>query len=551
MKDSGVTRNYLFIYDLIVQSGLSFDEIFNALEKLIIIDLRLELSDNPQLIFESLNSTGKDLTEADKVRNYMLMSLTKEQQNDYYKKYWKKIEEYTDDDPTMFIRDYLTIHLKRICNINNLYFEFKLYDEQTELNREDFFRDLLTYAGYYYQVVKGKTSNKKINRKLHQLANIGSSVALPFYMSLFIYADTDGIGEDEIYQVLDITENYWAVIICGYPANVLQKLFATLHYDVLKIIETHERREILLESSYSDLVKYILLKKQGNAVFPTDSELIESFKNRKIYKLPINYRYFLFERMENEDSNERITDLVERMEEGSITIEHVMPQTLNAQWKHELGINFEEVHEKYLHTFANLTLTGYNTNYSNHSFQEKKNGFINRKGEWIHGFSESGFRLSDFLKRCSNWTEAEIVERERILRNKFLRLWPRIESKYEPLEKEVENVSFSDDEFDLVGRSIVAFVFQGEKYVVSSWKEMLLNICQIVYEMHRTSVLSLARKNYWLFDHSAPHYSKIADNCWVNASNSTKTKQAIIRNLFQGCNISENDLEFHLEPQRE
>ena len=117
VKGSGITNNYEFFYSQITNSGLSFEEIFDAMEKLIIIDLRLESSDNPQLIFESLNSTGKDLTEADKVRNYLLMALTKEQQDLYYTKYWRNIELCTNDDPTMFIRDFLTINLKRICNI--------------------------------------------------------------------------------------------------------------------------------------------------------------------------------------------------------------------------------------------------------------------------------------------------------------------------------------------------------------------------------------------------------------------------------------------------
>ena len=141
VKNTGITNNYDFFYSQITSSGMSFEDIFEALEKFIIIDLRLDASDNPQLIFESLNSTGKDLTEADKIRNYLLMALLKEQQDSFYHKYWRKIEICTDENPTMFIRDFLTIKLKRICNIDNLYFDFKEFDEQFNQNREDLFKE--------------------------------------------------------------------------------------------------------------------------------------------------------------------------------------------------------------------------------------------------------------------------------------------------------------------------------------------------------------------------------------------------------------------------
>lgn len=549
VKDSGITRNYLFFYEQIVRSGLNFEEIFNALEKLIIIDLRLESNDNPQLIFESLNSTGKDLTEADKVRNYMLMSLSKQQQDNFYHKYWIKIEECTDNDPTMFIRDFLTIHLKKICNIDNLYFDFKYYDEINELDREPFLQNLLKYARYYKNIVKGETANDKLNKKLRQLASIGSSVGLPFYMSFFNHAKENAIDDEEVYKVLDITENYWARrIICGYPANVLQKLFSTLHNDILRILKIHEKCNNPLTAPYSELLKYILLRKQGNAIFPSDNELSEFFKTRQIYKLPINYRYFLFERMENENSNEGILPIVKGMKNGIITIEHIMPQTLTPQWKQALGENWQEIHEKYLHAFANLTLSGYNANYSNHPFNEKKEGYIDSKGNQIYGFNDSGYRLSNYLKTCIKWTEKEIQEREKILLEKFIRLWPMIVSDYEPLEKETETISFADDEFELTGRQIAAFTYKGIKHDVTTWKEMVVLLCQIVYEENKSTVIYLSHKKYWFYDENHSDRSRIGEGCYVYSSCSTKTKRSIIKHLFENCEISEFDLDFHLVP---
>jgi len=552
VKGSGITNNYEFFYSQITNSGLSFEEIFDAMEKLIIIDLRLESSDNPQLIFESLNSTGKDLTEADKVRNYLLMALTKEQQDLYYTKYWRNIELCTNDDPTMFIRDFLTINLKRICNIENLYFDFKEFDALYQLKREDLFKELLHYAEYYKQISKGQTENEKINVKLKQLANIGSFVAMPFYLSFFDFVEKNNLTDDLIYEVLDITENFWARrIICGYPANALNKLYSTLHSDILRVFSTHEKRNIPLEySQYGEVMKFVLLKKQGNAKFPTDLEVEDSFKTRWVYKLPIDYRYFLFERMENENNKEGIKLIAEEMKKGTITIEHIMPQTLTSQWKQTLGENFEEIHEKYLHTFANLTLTAYNSNYSNHTFEEKRDGYVDKKGEKIYGFKESGFSLSNYLKTCENWTEKELIERQNILLEKFKNLWAMITSSYEPLEKETDIVSFADDEYELTGRKLLAFSFKGQKHDVTTWKDMLVQVSQQVYNEYKNTVIYLCQKDYWFHtadsqDHS---YTRFAENSYVNTSCSTKSKRSILSYLFQNCGIPESDLELYLQP---
>ena len=549
IKESGITNNYLYFYERIINANLSFEEIFDALERLMVIDLRLHSDDNPQLIFESLNSTGKDLTEADKVRNYLLMSLTKEEQDEYYHKYWSRIEKNTNNDPTMFIRDYLTLNLGRICNIDNLYFEFKEFDFSSKIERVLLFEELLKYSIYYYQIIKGEHSSQKIRKKLKQLASIKSTVTIPFFLSFFNYVKEQNISDSTIYDVLDIIENYWARrIICAYPANALQKLFATLHNDVLRIIDSHNKRNIAITVDYPELIKHILLRKQGNSTFPNDNELIEYFKTRQIYKLPIEYRYFLFERLENENSLEANPNIISGMENQTITIEHIMPQTLTNQWKEDLGEDWEDIHNKYLHTFANLTLTGYNSSYGNRSFYEKKNGYINKKGEQIFGFRDSGYRLSNYIKTCEKWTLEELINRQQLLINKFQNLWPMITSKYIPLEKEVESVSFTDDDYVFTGRIIMAFSYKGIKYTVDNWKEFLILLCRIIYHENKLTMDYLCRKEWWVHLDNAPDRSFVTENCYVHSSCSTKTKITIIKYLFKECNISERDLEILLQP---
>lgn len=558
-EKSGITSNYKFFYNLIVsQDKLSFEDIIEAIEKLIIIDICLDSKDNPQLIFESLNSCGKDLEEADKVRNYLLMSESKESQEEYYYKYWHKIELCTDGEPTMFIRDYLTIKRKVISSISDLYFDFKLFDEESTLSREELLADMLKFALYYKQASKGKTGDTSIDKKLRQLANIGSNVCMPFYMQFLDFANEQGLSKEIQYEVFDTIENYWARrIMCGWPTNVMAKIFALMHSDIMRIYNTHKRRGLEVTVDYAELMKYVLLRKQGVGVFPSDKDIKEMFPKRQVYKMSANYRMFLFERMENLNSKESNDSIIPKMSEGSITIEHIMPQHLSAQWRKDLGENAEEIKEKYLHTFANLTLTGYNQEYSNRPYTEKWAGYtIEKKNKEtskvetieICGYKDSVFKLSNYMKTHEQWTETELIERGNILLGNFLKLWPMITTEYTPLEKEVEIVSFDDDDAEFTNRNIAAFRYKGEQHQVSTWKEMLVDLCKLLYKEKTTEMIYLATKCMYLHSMQQYYTSMVAENCHVWTSNSTKTKQGIIQYIFKELNIAPSDLEIELLP---
>lgn len=562
-NESGMTSNYLFFYNLITSEGntLTFENLIEAIEKLIVIDICLDSKDNPQLIFESLNSCGKDLEEADKVRNYLLMSAEPNIQEDYYYKYWRKIEKNTDGEPTMFIRDYLTIKNKVISSLEELYFDFKQYDEDHQIPREELLNDMLKFSKYYREAGKGQTASPMLNKKLKQLASIGSNVCMPFYMIFFDYAQQKGISEAIQYEVLDVIENYWARrIICALPANVMAKTFALLHSDVLRIYNDHEKRGISVDVSYAEILKYILLKKQGTGVFPTDNNLNDKFPQREIYKIPASYRMFLFERMENMNSKEYNETIIEQMAKGAISIEHIMPQHLSPQWKTDLGPDAEQIKEKYLHTFANLTLTGYNQEYSNRPYREKWTGYSfmkknkeTKKEEMVvvTGYKDSAFKLSNYMKTHLQWTETELIERGEILRKSFLQLWPMIETAYEPLEKEVEVVSFDDDDIEFTGRKIAGYRYKGSSHKVLSWKDMLVEVCKILYHEKPTEMIYLATRNDNVYSDVKPYTSMIAENCHVWTSNSTRVKRGILLYIFRELNISPSDLEIELIPLNE
>lgn len=238
VKESNVTRNYDFFYEEILKSKLSVDEIFDTIKKLEVINIKLEDGDDAQLIFESLNSTGLDLSEADKIRNYLLMSLTPAQQDDLYSRFWNPIEEKTEYEPTSFVRDYLTMKQGKIGRIDKIYFIFKDYAENSPMDRAELMEEMYHYAQIYHQINHAETGVDKLNRKLKQLRTLDSTIMYPFYMAFFDYAEKCGMSVDERYKVLDIVEAYFARrIICNLPSNALNKVFSTLHKDVMNQIE--------------------------------------------------------------------------------------------------------------------------------------------------------------------------------------------------------------------------------------------------------------------------------------------------------------------------
>ncbi len=188
IKESNVTRNYDFFYNKITSVGLTLDELFETIKKLEVINIRLDEDDDPQLIFESLNSTGLDLSEADKIRNYLLMSLAPAEQDDLYTRFWNPIEEFTKYDPSSFVRDYLTMKQGKIGRIDKIYFIFKEYAETADIDRATLLEDMHHYAKIYSQVDNAEVGTAKLNRKLNQLRTLDSTIAYPFFMAFFDYA---------------------------------------------------------------------------------------------------------------------------------------------------------------------------------------------------------------------------------------------------------------------------------------------------------------------------------------------------------------------------
>lgn len=534
VKGSNVTRNYEFFYDKIMKSGLTMDELFETIKKLEVINIKLDEDDDPQLIFESLNSTGLDLSEADKIRNYLLMSLAPAEQDDLYTRYWNPIEESTKYDPSSFVRDYLTMKKGKIGRIDKIYFIFKEYAENEGISRAELLEEMHHYAKIYSQIDNANMSIDKLNRKLNQVRTLDSTVAYPFYMAFFDYAEKNDLSDEEKYRVLDIIEAYWARrIICNLPSNALNKVFATLHRDVLNNMNKAVEGT---SPTYTDVLIYLLLKKGRSSVFPKDDEVKEDFATRQVYKMPANLRMFILERMENRDSKE-CHDVVKQLTEKTISIEHIMPQTLSDKWKDALGEEWERIHQQYLHTMANLTLTGYNSQYSNLAFIEKR--------DMEKGFNDSAFRLNNYVKSCNQWTEAEMKQRQHDLLEVFMRLWPMPSTTFEPAKREIESASIEDDDYEFTGKKIQGYFYHNVHYTVNTWKEMLIQMCNHVLLERRSTIEWLCANEEHGFSHTPETWRKeLAPGLYVWTDNSTYTKINILRGMLNECNIPLSELVF-------
>ncbi len=439
-----IMENFKLFEEWIRKNTDKLETIFKGLDKLMVVEISLERGkDNPQLIFESMNSTGKDLTQTDLIRNYILMGLEPEKQKIFYKKYWMAMEENFKQNETLFnqfVRHYLTIKTREIPNINKVYESFKDYRQKKGIEIEDLLKDLQKYCGFFCQIAFKKEADKDLNKALGFLVDLEMGVIYPLLLEL--YSDySDGVlSKQDFIPIIYLTESYICRrAVCGLGTNGLNKIFSSFTKKIdkkqyLKSVEEH----------FGSLT--------GNQKFPNNDEFKKLFITIDFYHFK-KTKYFL-ERLENFDTKEPV-------DTQECTIEHIMPQILTEEWKRDLGENFKAIHEKYLHTIGNLTLTGYNEKYSNNSFQEKRN--------MEKGFNQSPLRLNQSLKDLEPFGEKKIEKRANDLADRALKIWtyPKLDAetleKYKPKkEKKVYDLSsykfgsHSRELFDILSKEIKA-----------------------------------------------------------------------------------------------
>ena len=548
VESSNITQNYHYFESRIQKKEITIDELYEAISRLQIIDIYLDKEDNPQLIFESLNSTGLDLTEGDKIRNFILMGLEATKQEEYYEKYWNKIEKCTAYNVSGFIRNYLTLIQKKIPNINNVYFTFKEFvlekmDIGNATDCEIILKDMLYYAQIYSRIITSKVSSKDvISSILCRLNYIEMTVMYPFLLAMFGHEQKGEITRKDIEESLKAIESFiFRRIICNYPSNSLNKIFCALDAEVMKIKESN------LETTYSQILIYCLQNKKGTADFPSDNEFINGLKERDIYHMFKKYREYLFDRLENGETVERV-NVIDMMENQDLTIEHIMPQTLSDEWKKELGQNYQQIQDEKLHTLVNLTLTGYNSKYSNNPYLYKKT--------CEGGFKYSGLNLNKILLDYDKWTEVEMKERFSYLTEKAKSLWPYPSSTFVPPVKAVDTVTL-DDDIVLTSRILVSYSY-GEvtEHITNAWVEMFTEVVQQIYREDSSQIRILAADpNYENIVMSTiekdANWHKIDNDIYLYKHNSTAAKLKILNKLFDVYGKDKSELIFNLKPEKE
>lgn len=409
---TNIIKCYEFFYerieDFIKQYG-QIDEIYAGIFKLSLVSISLDKdSDNPQMIFESMNSTGKDLSQTDLLRNYLLMDLTPEKQTRLYKTYWKPMEELFGEDIykndvnkfDYFIRDFLTLKSDtgHICKINNVYENFKRYYLDNNCEKFAVLKDLFTYAKYYACIDLLQENDDELKLYWQEFKKLDSHVVYPFLLKLYDDYSRQILIKEDFKKILQVVISYlWRRAICEIPTNSLSKTFATLYQAVDK------------EDYVNSIIKAFVFKSSYKR-FPSDYEVREKLQTKDIYHFRL--RKYLLEALENYYHKEPID-----LNTANYTIEHIMPQNIehNLSWQQMLGEDWQEVHSLYLHSLGNLTITGYNAEMSNKSFWEKVNG--------ESGFKHSHLKLNESIAQCDVWNKKAIQRRTNILTDIILKIW--------------------------------------------------------------------------------------------------------------------------------
>ncbi|WP_424945841.1 GmrSD restriction endonuclease domain-containing protein [Candidatus Spongiihabitans sp.] len=451
-----IKENFKFFEKKIKAMESNLGSLCNGLAKLMIVDISLERGvDDPQLIFESMNSIGRELSQADLIRNFILMGLELKHQNCLYNDHWRPIEiafgqEAYGEHFDGFMRHYLTVKTEEIPKIREVYEAFKTYasshgGETVDVNV--LVADIKIFAGYYCAMALGGESDTSLAAVFADLRNLKVDVAYPLLLRLYHDYAEKRLSVHELEQAVRLIESYvFRRAVCAIPTNSLNKTFATFSK---KLNQCH-----YLESMQAH---FLLLPSYRR--FPDDEEFRRELKVRDLYNFR-NRSYWL-RKLEHHQCKEQPS-------RDAYTIEHIMPQNENIseEWQMALGDDWRTVQKKWLHTLGNLTLTGYNSEYSDRSFAEKR--------DMEHGFRDSPLQLNKGLKNVETWNEKAIQDRAECLAQKASDVWAAPNLPTDVLDRYRPKAAKPD-----------AYTINDHKYLVDS------RTTRALYEALRAKILEL------------------------------------------------------------
>lgn len=412
-----IAQNFDFFKEQVAALGDDLPALCYGLAKLVIVDIALSRDqDNPQLIFESMNSTGLELTQADLIRNFILMGLEPEHQTCLYKDYWRPMERAFGQEAygshfDAFMRHYLTLRTDEIPRMGDVYEAFKAYARRPEVTKKGvdaLVADIHRFASYYCAMALGQEQDKALAAAFRDLRELKVDVAWPFLLELYDDYSQGLLPKEDLLRAVRLVESYiFRRAVCAIPTNSLNKTFATF-------------RRALDKNRYLESIEAHFLLLPSYRRFPRDSEFERELKSRDLYNF--RSRSYWLRRLENHGRKEPVPV-------DEYTIEHILPQNenLSAEWRETLGRDWKRVQETWVHTLGNLTLTGYNPEYSDRPFPKKR--------DMPGGFRESPLRLNQGLREVEVWNEAAIQARADQLAKQALEVWPAPALSDEALER--------------------------------------------------------------------------------------------------------------------
>lgn len=510
-RNSNIYKNYITFKDLInksLSSGLELSDILNGIKKLEMVEIVLDKSqgDEPQKIFESINSTGLELSLSDLIRNYLLMDDSN--QNELYENYWSPIEKNVGyRNLGDFVINYLNSKIPGSVNSKNAYRLFKEYCESKNLTHEDVLKDLLKTSKYYGAFIGEKQYyNKEITDLLHSFFVIKQTTVLPFIFKVFNDYEENNIDEKTLCNVLEYLLTYFIRITACEINKNLSKFMKYL-YD--RIYDSN------YENYYERFVIF-LNDLRSNDRMPTNEEFKDALIKKPLYKKPIcKYLLSVIENSTKEQID--VTDL---------TIEHILPQKINAAvWKKEVGDDYEKVYESYLHTLGNLTITGHNSELGTKPFNEKK--------KIISENSKANILNKDVLS-AKQWNEKSIVYRANSLAEILIDKFSYVEMHSDVSENNELSFGVNSD-INLSNTKPGGFSFLGEYTTATSWIDLLSKFIDIVYDLDSDMFKELAIKNY-----SIPN----ADRVYISNDERKlrRGKQIGKTGIFFESNLSSNNI---------
>lgn len=527
-KTSKIFKNYDYFKNRIKNS--EDKKLKNGFEKLRIVGIKLNLNENPQLIFESLNSTGLQLNPTDLIRNFLLMNLNSKEQDRLYLEYWYKIEEnISNENMEEFFKSFLVIKLETDVAQKKVYEYFKEYKIVNSLKSEEVLKELLFYSKLYSKLIfTTLEKDKEIKSKIIAIEVLNQKVIYPTLLELYANFYREELEKEEFIKILEFMENYlMRSIVCEISSKGLNKFNSTL---IKRLNESSDK--------FENIKKALTLSKSKNRM-KSNKEFIEALKHNKIYSnKTLKHGKTLLYKIESFLSKKELVS------SDNLTVEHIMPQKLTKEWREKIP-NYREFYDEYLHNLGNLTLSAYNSELSNSIFEIKK-----------EQFEKSNLSLNRYFESIETWTKESIEKRNRYLIDTILNIYPEPNELTQTFDT-IDIFSLSQkDEIDPSGTKPKLFEIFSKIYKVKTWRESYIKIVEIIYENHQELFEKHIERDTFntnrnllstnIDDMKNLSYSKV-ENFYLNTNLSASQVLSNLSTIFEILDISEDNLTIYLD----